>query len=220
MLPPQLWRLLTSFLVTGPGFGILLDPYFLYTYGSQLETDSPRLNQPGDMAVYVAFVCTVILALNATVMGGFIFTQSLVLALAYTYSQDNPDKKMSYFIATFRVKWLPYVMLLMTLFMSSPDVAMIQGSGLVAAHLYDFLTRIYPAFGGGRNFLKTPSAVKRFFGGDAGRRPVARGYGTAFAGQPTAAQPASGASTGFSSGWAGISGAWGSRGTGRRLGGD
>lgn len=26
--PPQLWRLVTSFMVTGPGFGILFDTYF------------------------------------------------------------------------------------------------------------------------------------------------------------------------------------------------
>lgn len=27
-LPPQLWRIVTSFWLTGPGLGILLDPYF------------------------------------------------------------------------------------------------------------------------------------------------------------------------------------------------
>ena len=33
----------------------------VYNYGSQLEKDSPRFNQPGDFFVYIAFVSVVIL---------------------------------------------------------------------------------------------------------------------------------------------------------------
>ena len=57
---PQLWRLITPFLVTGPKLGIILDPYFLYTYGKALETESSRFSQPGDFLVFLLFACTVI----------------------------------------------------------------------------------------------------------------------------------------------------------------
>jgi len=58
---PQLWRLATAFILTGPKLGLLMDPYFLYTYGSQLETEANRFTQPGDFFIYLLFVCLVIL---------------------------------------------------------------------------------------------------------------------------------------------------------------
>ena len=57
---PQLWRIFTAFLITKPKFGILLDPYFLYQYGSSIERESPRFSQPGDFFVYTLFVGSVI----------------------------------------------------------------------------------------------------------------------------------------------------------------
>lgn len=57
---PQIWRVFTAFLITKPKFAILLDPYFLYQYGSQLERESSRFAQPGDFFVYTMFVGSVI----------------------------------------------------------------------------------------------------------------------------------------------------------------
>lgn len=161
------------------------------------------------------------------ILGGSIFTQgicvghyaaeysltfaALILGIAYTYSQDNKSKKASFFIISFNVMWLPWAMLLMTLIMAGPNAVMNQVTGLVAAHLYDFLTRLWPTFGGGKNYISTPNIVKRWFGGDRPNIQV-RGYGTAY----RQAAPSSGRGT--SSGF-GFSSAWGARGQGRRLGG-
>ena len=137
---------------------------------------------------------------------------ALILGIAYTYSQDNKGKKVSFFVVTFNVIWLPWAMLLMTFVMGGPDAASKQATGLLAAHLYDFLTRLYPTFGGGRNFIRTPAIVKRWFGADKpGFR--ARGYGSAV--RPATEARGRGSSSGF-----GFSSAWGSRGQGQRLGGD
>ena len=38
MLPPELWRLITAFLISGPKLGIIMDPYFR-TYGDELVPD-------------------------------------------------------------------------------------------------------------------------------------------------------------------------------------
>ena len=166
------------------------------------------------------------------VLGGAVFTQgiaqvilmicdsrltplALILGIAYTYSQDNKGKKVSFFIITFNVVWLPWSMLLITFIMHGPDAALNQGAGLLAAHLYDFLTRLYPTFGGGTNYIRTPAVVKRWFKAD---KPgiQARGYGTAFRPATPATQATGrGTSSGF-----GFSSAWGSRGQGQRLGGD
>ncbi|KAI9742018.1 MAG: hypothetical protein M1834_000407 [Cirrosporium novae-zelandiae] len=214
-IPPQLWRLFTPFLVTGGGLGILFDTYFLYTYGSELEKNSSsRFPQPGDFFTYICFVALTILFSAGFLLGGFIFMSALTLALAYTYSQDNRGRKVTFFIVQIPVQFLPYAMLLMTLVMAGPQVAIQQATGLVAGHLYDFLTRLWPTFGGGRNYIQTPRIVKRLFGAD---RPAytARGFGTAY--RPGTQQPSRGTTTGFSRG---ISSVWNSRGPGRRLGGD
>ena len=78
-----------------------------------------------------------------------------------------------------------------------------MGTGLLAAHLYDFLTQLYPTFGGGTNYIRTPSMVKRWFGADQ-RNTTTRPYGTAYRQAAQQVAPLSG---------------WSSRGQGQRLGG-
>jgi len=58
---PEIWRLVSPFFITGPKFGLLMDPYFLWTYSSQLELEASRFSQPGDFFTYIIFVCSVIL---------------------------------------------------------------------------------------------------------------------------------------------------------------
>ncbi|KAI9782028.1 MAG: hypothetical protein M1816_002137 [Peltula sp. TS41687] len=217
-LPPDLWRLVTPFLLTEPGLSIILDTYFLYTYGSSLETESPRFSQPGDFFTYLIFVGAVILIANATLLGGWVFSAALTIALAYTYAQDNRGKKVTIYIITIPVKYLPYALLLMALVTSGQRAALQQGSGLIAAHLYDFLTRIYPTFGNGRNYIRTPAFIRRWFAsGHLG--PTTRPYGTAFIPRTgEQQQPTRGPARGFASGFAGVSGLWSNRGPGRRLG--
>lgn len=103
-------------------------------------------------------------------------------------------------------------MLLLTFIMAGPNAALMQFMGLVAAHLYDFLTRLWPTFGGGKNYIRTPNVVKRWFGAD---KPgfTHRGYGSSY--RPPVQTAGRGTSSGF-----GFSTAWGTRGQGRRLGGD
>lgn len=144
------------------------------------------------------------------------FTQSLMLAFIYTFALDNRGKKAHFVILQIPVEYLPWAMLTMTLIMSGPTAALQQGTGVVAAHFHDFLTRLYPTFQGGRNFIQTPAAIKRYFG--AGQaQSTNRGYGQAF--RPRDVRPANQPSQ--SRGWtSGFTGSWSGRGSGRRLGGD
>ena len=145
----------------------------------------------------------------------------LALAFAFTYAQDNPGRKVTYFVITIPVHFLPYAMLALTLATNGVSLAMMQLTGLFAAHLFDFLTRLWPTFGGGRNLLQTPQFVRHWFipsGTRAG--PTARNYGTAFTSNTAVAPAAAGPSTGITSGFRGFPRAWGGRSSGRRLGGD
>ncbi|KAF2854381.1 Der1-like protein [Plenodomus tracheiphilus IPT5] len=262
---PQIWRAVTGFLITKPKFGILLDPYFLYQYGSGLERESSRFSQPGDFFVYTAFLASIIvpillaeaipgtegeypctscrsvirkikkgrvwcasmvglllekalrmrsISLGGATAGGvlssYTFLPALSLAYAYTYAQENPTRKVSFFVITFDSKFLPYAMLAMSFVMDGPQTALVQLCGLLAAHLYDFLTRIWPTFGGGKNYITTPQIVRGWFGATPGSVQN-RGFGHAVQGRGAASAPSTGASTG-------VRNAWGSMGPGRRLG--
>jgi Derlin-2/3 len=143
-----------------------------------------------------------------------VFTSALVLAFAYTSTQDERGQKATFFVITIPAQWTPYLMLLMTFVMAGPQAAKVQVTGLVAAHLHDFLTRIWPTFGGGRNLVPTPGFVRRMF--QATEASVTNSsFGTAFA----PAQRPSGSSSGSSTGGV-LPESWRSRGSGRRLGGD
>lgn len=143
-----------------------------------------------------------------------VFTSALVLAFAYTSCQDDRGQKATFFIVTIPAQWIPYAMLLMTFVMAGPEAAKVQGTGLIAAHLHDFLTRLWPTFGGGRNLVPTPAFVKRMW--QTTEATVAgRTYGTAF----TPAQRTESTSSGVPAGGV-LPESWRNRGSGHRLGGD
>ncbi|KAL1995302.1 hypothetical protein VTN49DRAFT_1489 [Thermomyces lanuginosus] len=208
---PEIWRLVTPFLLTGPGFQMFYDLYFLYTYSSQLEVNSSRFNQPGDFFVYVVFLFAVILATAGFYLQEYVFLPALILGFVYTWSQENRGRRVTLFIVQLPAEWLPYAMLLLSLATGRWHSVLSQATGLIAAHLYEFLTRIYPEFGGGRNYLVTPAFIRQAFAGASG--PRAKSYGTAY---PAAGQTRP-SSTSSGSAW---TSSWSRMGPGRRLGGD
>ena len=138
------------------------------------------------------------------ITGGERFASVLALAFTYTSSQDDRGQKTTFFVLTNPIQWLPYAILLVSFVTGGPTAAMIQATGLIAAHLHDFLTRLWPIFGGGRNLLPTPAFVKRMF---TTRPVIKKVYGEAH----FPAQRASSESVSDSS--------WRWRGSGHKLGG-
>lgn len=65
---PEIWRVATAFLITGPKLSILLDPFFLFRYGSELETGSARFTQPGDFFTYLVF-CGLVIVVSSLSTG-------------------------------------------------------------------------------------------------------------------------------------------------------
>lgn len=151
------------------------------------------------------------------ILRSFIFTHALLLAFIYTYAQDNRGRKVHFIFFQIPAEFLPWAMLAMTLLTGGLDGAMQQGAGLIAAHLYDFLTRLYPTFQGGRNYVQTPRFVRNMFSSTT-PTTTQRAYGTSFRPAQAPTQPVPSASRGWTSGFS--SGAWSGRGTGHRLGGD
>jgi len=153
-----------------------------------------------------------IIVLNRTFLGGAFFLDGLVMALAYTASQDQRGVQSNFFFFTVPAQTIPYCMLLASLLMN-PGAIPLQVTGILSAHLHDFLTRLWPEFGGGWNILATPSFVSYLV---RSPRAVQRDYGTAIR-QRSASTTGSG--TGASTGSV-LPDSWKTRGTGTRLGGN
>lgn len=152
--------------------------------------------------------------INIYVTGAHSFTQALITAVCYTATQDQRGAKASFYFVQIRAQLVPYCMMLVTLlFPGGAFTAMVMLTGLVAAHLFDFLTRIYPQFGGGPNLLPTPPFLSRLINTP---RVNERAYGTAFRPGPAAGSGAR--TTGSSSGGGVLPDSWRSRGPGHRLG--
>ncbi|KAI1799963.1 Der1-like family-domain-containing protein [Daldinia bambusicola] len=155
--PPALYLIVTSFLLTGSGMSVLFDTYFIFTYLSQLETGNSKFSKKEDMIWYLFFLACVILPLNAFFTGGFMLLHALLIALCYTATQDQRGMNAHFYIITIPAQLMPYCLLLVQLlFPNGWESLKIGLTGLVAAHLHDFLTRIYPEFGHGPNLIPTP----------------------------------------------------------------
>lgn len=137
---------------------------------------------------------------------------ALILAFAYTFAQENKGKKVTFFVVQIPIEYLPWAILGLTMVIGGWPLALRDSMGIVAAHLYDFLTYIYPTFGGGRNYITTPGFVRRFFSTGTPQQAY-RSYGTAYrsGGQSSESSTSGGWTSSFQS-------SWGGRGPGRRLG--
>ena len=150
--------------------------------------------------------------LNRLFTGHGFYLQALFIALCYTVTQDQRGVKANFFFFQVPAQALPYCYILMSLLMA-PFMVPLQLTGIASAHMYDFLTRIYPQFGGGPNLLRTPAFVSWLV---ETPRIWQRSYGTVIQPRSTSGS-SSGASTGASTGSV-LPDSWKSRGAGHRLG--
>ncbi|KAI2463769.1 Derlin [Annulohypoxylon bovei var. microspora] len=245
--PPGLYRLVTSFLLTGSGMAVLFDTYFVFTYLSQLENNSKFQNKE-DLIWYLLFVTSVICVghdfflppvsritypvdsmtvpgneedrpctatgpsfaylnrpLNALFTEGMLLLQALLIAMCYTATQDQRGMNAHFYIITIPAQLMPYCLLLVQLLFPGGWVNLKIGlTGLIAAHLHDFLTRIYPEFGNGPNLIPTPGLLSWIMNSPRVHNTV---YGQAIQPQREAAR-----------GGGPLPDSWRSKGPGRRLG--
>jgi len=123
----------------------------------------------------------------------------LLFAITYTTTQDQRGQQASFYFFTIPAQLVPYAMLAMNLlFPQGIYNLLLQLTGLVAAHLHDFLSRLWPRFGDGHgvNVLATPPFMKIF-----DRRPAWTATTTAYGAEQPGPLPD----------------AWKTRGVGHRL---
>lgn len=156
----QIWRLFTCFFFLGGfsiNFGIRL--LMIARYGVQLE-NGPFDKRTADFLWMMIFGALTLLVLSAfPPFSSPYLGISLVFMLVYVWSREFPNAQINlYGLVTLKAFYLPWAMLALDVIFGSPLMADLMG--IIAGHLYYFLTVLHP-LSGGRNILKTPIWVHK-----------------------------------------------------------
>jgi Derlin-2/3 len=79
------------------------------------------------------------------------------------------------FVVKIPAQYLPFAIIFLKFIIGSPQAAMIEATGLVAAYVYDLMTGLYPDSGIKRNLITTPRWMNKMLGT---QRVVERPYGS------------------------------------------
>lgn len=156
----QVWRLITNFFFLGTfsiNFGIRL--LMIARYGVNLEK-GPFERRTADFLWMMIFGALSLLVLSAIpIFRSYFLGTSLVFMLVYVWSREFPNAQISiYGLVTLKAFYLPWAMLALDVIFGSPlgpDLL-----GIIAGHLYYFLTVLHP-LATGKNLLKTPKWVQK-----------------------------------------------------------
>ncbi|XP_022749867.1 derlin-1-like isoform X1 [Durio zibethinus] len=156
----QVWRLITNFFFLGKfsiNFGIRL--LMIARYGVQLEK-GPFERRTADFLWMMIFCALSLLVLSAIPIFQTAFLGiSLVFMLLYVWSREFPNAQINiYGLVTLKAFYLPWAMLALDVIFGSPLIPDLLG--IIAGHLYYFLTVLHP-LATGKVILKTPMWVHK-----------------------------------------------------------
>lgn len=156
----EVWRLITNFFFLGTfsiNFGIRL--LMIARYGVNLEK-GPFERRTADFLWMIIFGALSLLVLSAIPVFRYGFLGiSLVFMLVYVWSREFPNAQINiYGLVTLKAFYLPWAMLALDVIFGSPLVPDLLG--IIAGHLYYFLTVLHP-LATGKNLLKTPKWVQK-----------------------------------------------------------
>ncbi|CAN1243076.1 DER1 [Linum perenne] len=156
----QIWRLLTNFFFLGPfSFPFAFRLIIIARYGVSLER-GPFDKRTADF-VWMFFFGAISLLLMAVVpaLWSPFMGISLVFMIVYIWSREFPNDTINiYGLVSLKGFYLPWAMLGLDLIFGDPLKPDILG--IVAGHLYYYLTVLYPLSGGKYYYIfKTPRFV-------------------------------------------------------------
>ncbi|XP_015899477.3 derlin-1 [Ziziphus jujuba] len=156
----QVWRLITNFFFLGNfsiNFGIRL--LMIARYGVQLER-GPFDRRTADFLWMMIFGALTLLVFSVIPIFRFPFLGiSLVFMLLYVWSREFPNAIINiYGLVSLKAFYLPWAMFALDVIFGSPVLPDLLG--IIAGHLYYFLTVLHP-LAGGKNILKTPMWVQK-----------------------------------------------------------
>jgi len=157
----QVWRLFTHFFFNKLSFGFLMNLVFQYQALSTLETQQFS-GRTADFVWFFVFG-TLVLDLIAQVMGFYVLPGAFMFYIIYYWSQTNRNSNVSFMFGfQFKAIYFPFVLILFGV-LTGGGLDLTQLMGIAVGHLYYFLKDIWPNQYEGRDFLVTPSFVRKFF---------------------------------------------------------
>ncbi|XP_034710262.1 derlin-1.1-like [Vitis riparia] len=156
----QVWRLVTNFFFLGPfSFAFAFRLLIIARYGVSLER-GPFDKRTAD---YVWMLISGALSLLVMAAVPYLLSEfmgaSLVFMIVYVWGREFPNAQIDFYgLVSFKGFYLPWIYLALDLLLGNrlmPDIL-----GMVAGHLYYFLTVLHP-LAGGKNILKTPLWVHK-----------------------------------------------------------
>jgi Derlin-2/3 len=173
LLKGQYWRLLSSFLFFGQfSLDFLFHMYFVVRYCRLLE-DGKFRGRAADFLFMLIFgaALMLVLAVSINMFSTLKFLgQPLSFMMVYVWarSPENVNVRMGLFgVLPFDAPFLPFVLMLFSLFLGSPIEADLLG--IIAGHVYYFFDEIYPQVAQVRRWrikkvLHTPQILRLIFG--------------------------------------------------------
>ncbi|XP_044468085.1 derlin-1-like [Mangifera indica] len=161
----QIWRLVNNFFFLGPfSFPFAIRLIIIAKYGVSLER-GPFGKRTADFLWMLIFGAISLLVMAVV---PFLWTPfmgpSLVFMIVYIWAREFPNARINiYGVVSLKVHWfyLPWVMLALDLIFGVPLLP--NFLGMVAGHLYYFLTVLHP-LASGKYIFKTPLWVYPFLG--------------------------------------------------------
>ncbi|CAO1613117.1 unnamed protein product [Parajaminaea phylloscopi] len=158
----QVWRIVTSFFLTGGGLQLIFDLFLLGRNSLDLEVNA-YYRRTSEYAWTLLIVATLIVGTNYPLQSTVLFNP-LLMALNYLWARNNPTASVSLFgLVSCPAPLLPYAYLLFDLLRGGPGMAVQSATGILAAHIYYYLQQVLPATDGGRGprLLPPPPAFLR-----------------------------------------------------------
>ncbi|CAI0450602.1 unnamed protein product [Linum tenue] len=158
----QIWRLITNFFFLGPfSFPFAFRLIIIAKYGVSLER-GPFDQRTADFVWMLFFGALSLLGMAAVpVLWSPFMGVSLVFMIVYIWGREFPNARISiYGLVSLKGFYLPWAMLALDLIFGNPLKPDILG--IVAGHIYYFLTVLHP-LAGGKYVFKTPRFVYLLF---------------------------------------------------------
>ncbi|KAJ2712675.1 hypothetical protein H4R19_002635 [Coemansia spiralis] len=185
----QVWRLVTTFLVTSLGLNGAIHVIMLYRHSLALEKEE-FAGRTADYAWFLVFTGLLMLSMS-WITQTTLLSDGLLLALTTLWALHRANQIVSFFLGIrFPARYLPYALMGMDFVLSARvPYAMVYGWG--AAQAYYYLSVDLPAQGG-LNYIPTPQLMYRLVG--QAPRVGARGLssGVATTSQPIHQRPGGG----------------------------
>lgn len=165
----ELWRPITAACFLGPpSIGWLMNAYYLFEYGSNLERAFGTAQHLLFLSLMIAF-----LSVCSAFFGQPFFAQSVITSMLHVLSRSMPNQKVKWLIFTVPYWTLPYGLMASDVLQAGNAAAALPHVlGILSGHVYFFHKNIWPKLGG-EDWLNPPEFLRRRldadYGGDASK---------------------------------------------------